>query len=76
MKEFRNFTVVHDSDWKVLCFMITGLFYIVLLIHPFGCKNPINDDDDDDDGECQCLHGASSESTQTLIVLFRQYEPT
>jgi len=25
------------------------LFYTVLLIQPFGCKNPINDDDDDDD---------------------------
>jgi len=29
--------------------MITNLFYIVLLIQPFACKNPINDDDDDDD---------------------------
>jgi len=27
--------------------MNTFLFYIVLLIKPFGCKNPTNDDDDE-----------------------------
>jgi len=31
--------------------MITCLFYIVLLIQPIGCKNPIKDDDDDDDDD-------------------------
>jgi len=29
-----------------ICFMISCLFYIVLLHKPFGCKNPINDDND------------------------------
>jgi len=40
-------------------FMITCLFYSVLLIQPYGCKNPINDDDDDDDD-------ADDESTDKL----------
>jgi len=29
--------------------MITCLFYIVALIQPLGCENPINHDNDDDD---------------------------
>jgi len=30
-------------------FIFTSLFYIVVLIQPFGYKNPINDKDEDDE---------------------------
>jgi len=33
-------------------YMFYDYFYIVLLIQPFGYKNPINDDDDDVTSHC------------------------
>jgi len=49
--------------------MITCLFYIVLLIQPFGCKNPINHEDDDDDDD-------DDEQPYPPVTLYRPYCPS